>query len=159
MANPIPVPAPTEKEAARFWAKVDKQENGCWIWTGAKFTQGYGMARLRGKNRRAHRVAYVWAYGELDASFSGLDHICDNKLCVNPEHLRPASTLENTLRSEVGPTAANARKTHCINGHLLDYHDSRGWRGCKICRREAVARYVDRNRERINAERRKKRHA
>lgn len=154
MADPIPVPTPTEKEAARFWAKVDKQEDGCWSWTGAKFTQGYGMARLRGKNRRAHRVAYVWAYGELDISCSGLDHICDNKLCVNPDHLRPASTLENTLRSEIGPTAVNARKTHCINGHKLDYTDPRGWRGCVVCRREAVKRHYAANRERILARRR-----
>jgi hypothetical protein len=156
MAEAVPVPVPTDKERARFWAKVEKRTDGCWIWVGAKFTQGYGAFRLRGKMRRAHRVAYVWEHGELGSAYFGLDHICDNRLCVNPAHLRPALAIENVLRGG-GVTAENARKQHCKFGHPLDYEDDRGWRGCTICRREASARYLERNRASVNARRSERR--
>jgi HNH endonuclease len=153
MAEAVPVPAPTEKDLRRFKAKIEVQPDGCHLWIGAKFGQGYGAFRLHGKMRRAHRVAYVWSYGEIPAGHSGLDHICNNRACVNPDHLRPSTHLENVLRG-VGPTAENARRETCVNGHPLDYADPRGWRGCRQCRNEAVARYTERNREKINARRR-----
>lgn len=137
MANRIPVPTFSEQDFNRFIKKIEVVESGCWLWTGAKFTQGYGMFYLAGKQRRAHRVLYCWLKGEPN---EGLDHTCNNKSCVNPEHLRPLSSRENILRGG-GPTAHNKRKTHCINGHKLDYKDPRGWRGCKICRVEAVRKY------------------
>jgi len=137
MANRLLVPQVTEKDWNRFMAKVEKHPNGCWNWVGAKFTQGYGMFILDGKQRRAHRVLYAWLNGEPN---EGLDHICDNKACVNPQHLRPLSSRENILRGS-GPTALNSVKTHCVNGHKLDYKDPRGWRGCRSCRKEAVKKH------------------
>ena len=145
MADPIPVPDPTERDLARFWKKVQKEENGCWVWIGAKFTQGYGAFHLQGKLRRAHRVSYVWANGEIGIGYAGLDHICNNRACVNPDHLRPALTIENVLRGD-SPVAQNARREVCQNGHPLDYTDPRGWRACRTCRHEAVRRYRERMR-------------
>lgn len=153
MADPIPVPSPTDKDLRRFKAKILVSPKGCHDWTGAKFVNGYGAFHLQGKLRRAHRVAYVWAYGELAAGYSGLDHICNNRGCVNPEHLRPATHLENVLRG-TGVTAQNAQREVCAQGHPLDYTDPRGWRGCRRCRAEAVARYNERNRDKINARKR-----
>jgi hypothetical protein len=73
-----------------------------------------------------------------------LDHLCNNRRCFNPAHLRQATIKDNVLRSETGLSAINARKTACINGHpfvpgsfIVQTFKNRGpKRRCKICDRE-----------------------
>lgn len=127
----------------------------CWIWCGALFTQGYGMFWLDGKQRRAHRVLYVWTYGELGLG-DDLDHTCRNRSCVNPDHLQVTTRRENVLRG-TGPTAINARKERSVHGQDLDYVDPRGWRGSRKDRTAAAARYREAHRDEINERRRRNR--
>jgi len=66
-----------------------------------------------------------------------LDHLCRNHACVNPSHLEVVSGRENVVRG-IGPTAKNAKKTHCVNGHALTpenlyRHSPAGGRKCKAC--------------------------
>lgn len=125
---------------ARFWPKVDASGD-CWLWTGQRFTNGYGLLRTDGTVSRrallAHRIAWRLLIGPLDQDIT-LDHRCRVRTCVNPDHLEPVTRAVNTLRSE-SPAAVNARKTHCKNGHPLTADNlyvarSRSGNPSRVCR-------------------------
>lgn len=129
---------------ARFWAQVCVDSTtGCWLWVGAVSGRtGYG-SYFQHKTRLAHRVAYQALVGAIPVPLV-LDHVCKVRNCVNPAHLEPVTMRENILRGS-GITAANARKTHCAQGHELAGDNlyiapKNGKRGCRVCRAAAVAR-------------------
>jgi hypothetical protein len=128
---------------ARFWDKVYKHENGCWIWTASHNRGGYGQFYVDGKMLRAHRVAYELVAGPIPIGLD-LDHLCRVRNCVNPDHLEPTTRKENVHRG-IGPAAMKAKQKYCKNGHLFDekntYIRSDGNRGCRSCNLEAVRRY------------------
>ena len=89
----------------RFWAKVNKTD-GCWNWTAAK-ARGYGRFKIEGKLQYAHRLAYQGFVGAIPTGML-VDHICRNRACVRPSHLRLATTkqnLENLSGSNRGSTS------------------------------------------------------
>lgn len=122
----------------RFWSKVEKTDT-CWNWTGASIRGGYGMLLWRERRRLAHRISYEIAHGDPVPDGLTVDHLCRNPRCVNPDHLEVVTNRENVLRG-AGPTAINARKTHCVNGHALEGDNllqrSDGGRRCRECQRE-----------------------
>ena len=125
----------------RFFAKVEYDEDGCWIWTGAA-TKGYGQFKIAGRQLAAHRVSYEAHVGPIPDGMV-LDHLCRKTLCVNPEHLEPVTNAENIRRGRVGEREKS--KTHCPAGH--EYNDENtyswknGWRQCRICKRAAHRRW------------------
>ena len=113
----------------RFWALVNiGATNECWLWRNAAPIRGYTTFHLyTGSNKPtdgrqqtifAHRMAYILTYGPIPKGFE-VDHLCRNPACINPAHLEAVTRSVNWLRSDT-PSAVNARKTHCLRGHLFE---------------------------------------
>jgi len=83
--------------------------NLCWEWVGAVGTDGYGVFRMGNKLYKAHRASHILYKGEIPKGLQ-VDHLCMNRLCVNPEHLEAVTYTENIRR-------AAAARTHCPRGH------------------------------------------
>lgn len=116
---------------------VNKDINApCWQWIGATTHRGYSKITINYKTYLAHRVIYEHFKGPILEGLQ-IDHVCKNKLCVNPEHLETVTPTENVRRY-------TTTITHCKEGHSLSgdnlYMTPDGRRNCKACRREAVRR-------------------
>lgn len=137
----------------RLMERVDKRGPlGCWPWLSTRNSEGYGMFTLQVEGRRvsrpAHRLVWTELVGEIPAD-KVLDHICRVRHCVRPEHLEIVTFRANVLRG-VGPTAQNARRSECVNGHQLTpanlYLTREGHRHCRTCALRRAAEHKQRRR-------------
>ena len=87
-----------------------RRPSGCIEWTGPRHTRkGYGMV-TSSHGRYAHRVAWKLAHGRIRRGMHVL-HSCDNRLCVNPTHLRLGTNTDN-VRDKVTRGRAPSGESH-----------------------------------------------
>jgi hypothetical protein len=94
---------------ARFWSKVNREgpmptpDTGlttqCWQWIGCTNAGGYGEFSIKDVHIKAHRFSYTQLVKNPEPGMM-IDHLCHNRGCVRPDHLREATRSQNTQNLE-----------------------------------------------------------
>jgi hypothetical protein len=117
---------PTMSERLKSQTSVG-EVTGCWVWQGKINAEGYARIPVgKGRVANAHEASYEVFVGPIPDGLR-LNHLCNARACINPDHLKPVDP-------ELGPTA-------CKRGHPFDAENTyviptTGSRSCKECARQ-----------------------
>ena len=110
----------------------------CLVWQGTKRSNGYGVTVYLGKQTTTHRVMYALHFGGITEVME-VDHTCNRRDCINPEHLQAVTHQENMRLGAL-------RRKSCKAGHEWNERNTyvkevkrkqggtRMQRYCRVCR-------------------------
>jgi hypothetical protein len=135
----------------KLLSKIIIADNGCWNWVGYSHG-GYGKMGVGKKDYMAHRMSYDLFVG-INNLDNVIDHICMNKICINPDHLREVTVRTNTLENSNCDAVGKKQQTHCIKGHefnelntIFNIGKQGGLRrNCKACKRVTAREWARKN--------------
>ena len=100
----------------RLLKKASVSESGCWEWHGKIMHKGYGVLSVNNKETRAHRASYEVFVGAIPDGMV-IMHMCDNRRCINPDHLKPGTHKQN-VQDAVAKGRMGIGRPAKINGDL-----------------------------------------
>jgi len=116
--------AETREQFQRHYRKVELTPeqadigltSGCWLWNSTMDADGYGQFRWNGRLYRAHRFSYEYHNDTAPEAGNDIDHLCNHRNCVNPEHLDDVIHIENMRRQRNRDQAQGGGrpKTHIL---------------------------------------------
>jgi hypothetical protein len=125
MGPPMPpLPALARKRVDRTAGPL-----GCWLWIGSVNASGYGKFHAFNLHKTffAHRAMYEASVGPIPPKMT-IDHLCRQKLCINPAHLEVVTAAENVRRYAESISAA------CRRGHpKTEEYGKRDRKGSWVC--------------------------
>jgi len=129
---------------------LTRPDGDCMIWQGTARVNGYGVTVYMGKQTTTHRIMYQLHTGQPVPDGVEVDHICNNRRCINPAHLQAVSHTENMR-------LARERRTTCRAGHEWNDDNTyitfikrkqgglREQRYCRVCRAIAQQNFRERS--------------
>lgn len=133
----------TLEEAFRYHLPGDVGGADCVEWPGAVGTTGYGKFCFRYKDYNAHRVSYLIHRGEIPVGMMVLHDParCNNRRCVNPDHLRLGTAAENQHDRNVAGTDVRGERVVGAKLRGEDVVEIRRLRQSGISEAELARRY------------------
>lgn len=112
----------------------------CIIATGTPTTNGYIRKSRFNKVYYAHRLAYSDENGGIPTGYH-VHHLCDNKVCINPDHLVALTPTEHKeVHTKLKSAEYYFKLDSCKYGHPLDGMN-KNQRFCLTCKRRSAAKY------------------
>lgn len=120
------MPILTDRQKKIFWSKIPPFDNPfmCWEWQRPPEKNGYGITNINGSNFKAHRLSYYLSFGDIPKGLLVL-HKCDNRKCINPNHLFIGTTQDNAIDM----INKGRGKVECGENHWANRHPEKVKRG------------------------------